>query len=67
MMKRPCQRMAETWEHDDTMPLTLLLHNLLVYLPQFPLTNAAILIDEVVGVSNKTVGEWRSQFVLNEG
>ena len=34
---------------------------------QFPLTKAAMPIGEVVGVSNRTVREWRSQFVINEG
>ena len=53
--------------HDDTMSLTLLLHDLLVHRLQFPLTKAAEITAEVVGVSDRTVREWRGQFTSNKG
>ena len=58
---------AETLTRDDTMSSTLLLHDLLVHQLQFPLTKAVELISEVVGLSDRTVREWRSQFVANQG
>ena len=66
-IKSHAKEWAETLGHEDTMSLTLLLHNLLAHYLLFPLTKAAMLIGDVVGVSNRTVREWRNQFVINEG
>ena len=66
-IKSHAKEWAEKLGHEDTMSLTLLLHNLLVHYLLIPLTKAAILIGEVVGVSNQTGREWRSLFVINEG
>jgi len=49
------------------MCLTLLLHTLLVFRLHFPLTEAAKLVSGIVGVSDRTVREWRSLFVTNNG
>ena len=52
---------VETLSRDDTMSLTLLVYRL-----QFPLTKAAEITAEVVGVSDRTVREWRGQFTSNK-
>ena len=49
------------------MSLTLLLHALLVHRLHFHLSDAAKLIGEMMFFSGRTVREWQSLFVHNEG
>lgn len=52
---------------DDLTLLTLALHSLLVFCFGYGVTQTAKIISKVVGVSDRTVREWRVGFVKNCG
>ena len=58
---------VESLNRDDTMALTMFLYSFLVFRFQFTLSNSAKLIGELLGYSDRTVREWRSIFVTNDG
>ena len=58
---------VESLNRDDTMALTMFLYSFLVFCLQFTLCNSAKLISELLGYSDRTIREWRSIFISNEG
>ena len=58
---------VESLNRDDTMALTMFLYSFLVFRLQFTLCNSAKLISELLGYSDRTIREWRSIFISNEG
>ena len=61
------QEWVESLDRDDLLSLSILLWYLLVNVLQFQLTEAAKLIGNVIGKSDRTVREWRATFIANEG
>ena len=58
---------AESLNRDDTMALTMFLYSFLVSRFQFTLCYSAKLISELLGYSDRTIRDWRSIFISNEG
>ena len=58
---------VESLNRDDTMALTMFLYSFLVFCFQFTLSNSAKLISELPGYSDRTIREWRSIFISNDG
>ena len=58
---------AESLNSDDTMALTMFLYSFLVFRFHFTLSNSAKLVSELLGYSDRTIREWRSIFISNEG
>ena len=58
---------VESLNRDDTMALTMFLYSFLVFCLQFTLCNSAKLISKLLGYSDRTIREWRSIFISNEG
>ena len=54
-------------QRSDQQSVSILLHSLLVDKLEIPKTKAADMIGQVIGVSDRTVRDWRSLFVENDG
>ena len=52
---------------DDIRAIVTILYNVLVNKLYFPLTEAARIISDVIGKSDRTVREWRTTFIANDG
>ena len=61
------QEWVESLNRDDTMALSMFLHSLMVFRLQFSLSDSAKMIGELLGFSDRTIREWRSIFINNEG
>jgi len=61
------QEWVESLNRDDVMTLSMFLHLLLVFRLHFSLTDSAVMIGDLLGYSDRTVREWRSAFVNNNG
>ena len=53
--------------HDDIRAIVTILYNVLVNKLYFPLTEAARIISDVIGKSDRTVREWCTTFIANDG
>ena len=58
---------VELLNRDDMMALSMFLHSFLVFRLQFSLCDSAKMICELLGYSDRTIREWRSIFINNEG
>ena len=61
------QEWVESLSRDDTMSLSILLHKLLVHHFHIGVTESAKIIGELICFSDRTVREWRSVFLANNG
>jgi len=61
------QEWVESLNRDDVMALSMFLHSLLVFRLHLSLTDSAVMIGDLLGYSDRTVREWRSAFVNNNG
>ena len=57
----------ESLSRDDVMSLTILLLKLLVHRLQMGVTESSKIISELVNYSDRSIREWRSIFIDNEG
>ena len=61
------QEWIESLSKDDVVSLSIVLHSLLVFRLHFSLSDSAKLISELLGFSDRSIREWRSIFINNEG
>ena len=61
------QEWVESLNRDNVMALSIFLHSFVVFRLHFSLTDCAVMIGELLGYSDRTVREWKSVFINNEG